>query len=126
MGDLLGLAVGVALGLFVGVDVVGNLLGLAVGVALGLFVGVDVVGDLLWLEDGLAVVASFIGSRSQTFSLYVIAARVLQLMLVELKNPMNFQKGRIVEPKSLLQRYGRTKLPVAPCPGNCVPKDGVK
>ena len=52
-----GPAEGVAVGLPVGVYVVGDLLrladGLAEGVVVGLSVGVDVVGDVLWLADGL-------------------------------------------------------------------------
>jgi hypothetical protein len=112
-------------GVLLGVNVVGLPLIVAMGAALGLSVEVDAVGDLLWLADGLPVVVSFIGSGSQTVSLYVIVARVLQPALVELKNPINFQNGRMVELKSL-QRYGRTKLPAAPWPGNLVPKDGVK
>ena len=59
VGDLLGLADGLAEGVAVGfteeVDVAGNLLGfaggLAEGVAVGLSVGEDTVGDLLGLAD---------------------------------------------------------------------------
>jgi hypothetical protein len=104
VGDRLRLAVGLAVGNRLGLAV-GLAVGLSVGYWLGLFVRVDVLGDLLGLadelaiglEDGLAVVVSFTGSGSQTVSAYMILARVLQLTFVELKNPINFHDGRMVE-----------------------------
>ena len=45
---------------------------------------------------------------------------------LELKNPINFQVGRMVMFKPL-QTYGRTELVAfGPWPGNLEPNDGVK
>jgi len=106
--------VGVSEGEFVGLTVVGVEVGVsAVGIA---DVGDDVVGDdVVGVSEGV-LVGTFVGaldgamvggSGSQTLLLYVVVLRLAQLASLELKNPINFQVGRVVMLKPL-QTYGRT------------------
>jgi len=98
VGDLLGPADGLeVVGLVVvGIDVVvGDLLGLADGLA----VGVDVVGDLLGLADGLEVANGSLGVgadvrlESQIDLLYVLLCSSKEAQLFTGKNPIIFQVG---------------------------------
>ena len=101
-------------GMFDGLPVVGVEVGVSgMGVA---DVGDDVVGDdVVGVSEGV-LVGTFVGaldgalvggSGSQTLLLYVVVLRLAQLASLELKNPINFQVGRVVMLKPL-QTYGRT------------------